>query len=175
MVICEVQQYSDLTYRVYDYGRTDVNGKPRELHMEKALEVLTFNSSAPTKSPTTSAQFTDGKKFSEELVACPYFRVTRFDIQERAHLSMRPADRFKLWVFLEGQGKSAGLLRDIRRLEDAIQGSFPISRESAGSFPLNSGATAIIPRKQQAFLSPLLEMANWDLSTNIPETSVATR
>ena len=50
MVICEVQEYSDLTYRVYDYDRTDANGKPRELHVEKALEVLTFGSARTAKS-----------------------------------------------------------------------------------------------------------------------------
>src|SRR5262245_27067094 len=42
MILCEVQQYSDLTYRVYDYGRVDGSGKPRELHIEKALEVIQF-------------------------------------------------------------------------------------------------------------------------------------
>ena len=39
MVICEVQEYSDLTYRVYDFGRVDAHGKPRELHIDKALQV----------------------------------------------------------------------------------------------------------------------------------------
>ena len=72
MVICEVQQYSDLTYRVYDYDRTDVNGKPRELHVEKALEVLTFKSSAQPK-VIPSAQLIHGKKFPDELVACALF------------------------------------------------------------------------------------------------------
>ena len=38
-LICEIQQNSNLTYRVYDYGRTDKNGNPRELHIEKALKV----------------------------------------------------------------------------------------------------------------------------------------
>src|SRR5713226_6198198 len=39
MVLCEIQEYSDLTYRVYDYGRVDATGKPRDLHVKKALEV----------------------------------------------------------------------------------------------------------------------------------------
>ena len=43
IVICEVQEYSDLTYRVYDFGRLDSSGKPRELHIEKALEVTNFD------------------------------------------------------------------------------------------------------------------------------------
>ena len=46
MIVCEVQEYSDLTYRVYDYGRVDGQGKPRELHLEKALEVTRFDGTA---------------------------------------------------------------------------------------------------------------------------------
>lgn len=43
LLICEVQQSSDVTYRVYDWNRTDKNGKQRELHKEKALEVINLN------------------------------------------------------------------------------------------------------------------------------------
>jgi len=49
MILCEVQEYSDLTYRVYDYGRVDGKGKPRELHIEKALEVMKFGAAPPAK------------------------------------------------------------------------------------------------------------------------------
>ena len=41
-LICEVQQTSNVTYRIYDYGRTDENGNPRELHVKKALDVLDY-------------------------------------------------------------------------------------------------------------------------------------
>lgn len=43
IVLCEVQQSSDVTYRVYDWNRTDKNGKPRELHKEKALDVINLS------------------------------------------------------------------------------------------------------------------------------------
>src|SRR5258707_12946595 len=43
LVVCEIQEYSDLTYRVYDFGRVDSSGKPRELHFEKALEETYFS------------------------------------------------------------------------------------------------------------------------------------
>ncbi len=42
LVLCEIQQNSDLTYRVYDYNRRDAQGRARELHVEKALEVIQF-------------------------------------------------------------------------------------------------------------------------------------
>ena len=46
-LICEIQQNSNLTYRVYDYGRTDANGNPRELHVEKALKVTKLEKYTP--------------------------------------------------------------------------------------------------------------------------------
>src|SRR6202022_4246082 len=49
MILCEVQEYSDLTYRVYDYGPVDSKGKPRELHIEKAIEEMKFGVPAPPK------------------------------------------------------------------------------------------------------------------------------
>ncbi len=42
LVLCEVQEYSDLTYRVFDYNRRDAQGRSRELHIEKALQVMRF-------------------------------------------------------------------------------------------------------------------------------------
>src|SRR5271170_1881344 len=42
MVLCEIQEHSDLTYRVYDYNRLDAKGHPRALHVEKALDVIHF-------------------------------------------------------------------------------------------------------------------------------------
>jgi mannose-6-phosphate isomerase len=151
MVICEVQQYSDLTYRIYDYDRTDANGKPRELHVEKALDVLAFNSSAQPR-VTASAQFIDGKKFSEELVACPYFLVTRFDIQERAHLSMRPADRFKLWVFLEGQGKIGWTSAGHSTVGRCYSGEFSYKQGECWFIPAEFGSYSYYPEKKTSIL-----------------------
>jgi mannose-6-phosphate isomerase len=47
VVVAEIQQSSDTTYRVYDYGRLDDAGIPRELHIAKALDVITFADDAP--------------------------------------------------------------------------------------------------------------------------------
>lgn len=50
-LIAEIQESSNLTYRMYDYNRTDKNGKPRELHIEKALEVANLKGSASPRQP----------------------------------------------------------------------------------------------------------------------------
>ena len=46
ILICEIQQNSDLTYRLYDWDRVGKDGKPRELHIDKAIDVIDFNSKA---------------------------------------------------------------------------------------------------------------------------------
>jgi len=101
MVICEVQEYSDLTYRVYDYGRVDANGKPRELHIEKALEVTKFGSRAggkvtPLPRPAASAT-------RSLLVACNFFATERWECTEKTEIKVDPA-RFELVAILEGSG-----------------------------------------------------------------------
>jgi mannose-6-phosphate isomerase len=105
MVICEVQEYSDLTYRIYDYDRHDGNGKPRELHVEKALDVMNFNSDAGGKVAPRPLLIRK-KKVGEFLVDCPYFSASTFEFGQRIHMRMipKPSERFSLWVFLEGEG-----------------------------------------------------------------------
>jgi len=105
MILCEVQQYSDLTYRVYDYGRVDAHGKPRELHIEKALEVMHFGYTKGGKiAPLTleSAQGKSERKITL-LCACPYFAAERLEFSERREFPADP-EHFQLLVILNGRG-----------------------------------------------------------------------
>lgn len=86
-LICEIQQSSNCTYRLYDYDRRDKFGNPRELHLEKALDVLNFN-----KYETV-----------EGNVSCKYFEVELIDIA--GETSMRIGkDRFVSMICLDGDG-----------------------------------------------------------------------
>ena len=57
-LIAEIQESSNLTYRLYDYGRVDKNGKPRELHIDKALDVANMKSSASPRQPMRVLKYT---------------------------------------------------------------------------------------------------------------------
>jgi mannose-6-phosphate isomerase len=93
-----------LTYRIYDYGRVDAQGKSRELHVEKALEVIDFNAKTNAK-VATHPHFIRGKKIWEDLVDCRYFSTMKFETEERIHMTgHNPSEQFSLWVFLEGEG-----------------------------------------------------------------------
>jgi len=78
ILLVEIQQNSNLTYRVFDWNRTDDHGQPRELHLEKAMEAMDFHSShAGPESPQTV--LIDGHP-REILSACPYFTAEHLQV-----------------------------------------------------------------------------------------------
>jgi mannose-6-phosphate isomerase len=102
MVICEVQEYSDLTYRIYDYDRRDASGKPRELHLEKAIAVANFGENHGGKVPRIPLPTQRGTRAI--LAACPYFAVERAEYSGLCDCSTNKA-RFELLVVLSGTGQ----------------------------------------------------------------------
>lgn len=101
MIVCEIQEYSDLTYRVYDYGRVDNSGKPRELHLRKALEVTRFEGTRSGKVPPIGLHSPDAIKYL--LAACKFFATERWECDRTTALEGDPAE-FQLLVFLKGRG-----------------------------------------------------------------------
>lgn len=96
-MICEIQQSSNCTYRLYDYDRRDKFGNPRELHLEKALDVLDFNRYKPVDFATDST--TSGTVLSR----CKYFESIVYNVQETEKISLED-DRFYSVVCINGQG-----------------------------------------------------------------------
>jgi len=76
-LVAEIQESSNITYRLYDYNRTDRSGKKRELHMDKALQVANLHSSAVPRQPMRVLRYQNGSA-SELLTRCKYFQVERF-------------------------------------------------------------------------------------------------
>lgn len=75
-LVAEIQQSSNLTYRLYDYDRTDRWGQKRELHLEKALDVAKLSSSTTPRQPLRVLKYKNGYA-SELLTRCRYFQVER--------------------------------------------------------------------------------------------------
>ena len=78
ILIAEIQQNSNTTYRVYDYGRVGADGKPRALHIDKALDVTHLGPAAPQQLPVAPVK-TDAYD-DRMLAACDYFTVHELDI-----------------------------------------------------------------------------------------------
>ena len=75
-LIAEIQESSNLTYRLYDYGRIDKNGHKRPLHVDKAMAVANLKSSASPRQPMRVLKYKNGVA-SELLTRCKYFQVER--------------------------------------------------------------------------------------------------
>lgn len=99
ILIAEIQQNSNTTYRIYDYGRVGKDGKPRELHVEKAMDVTKL---APAESyPDTPAVRENGAEI-KLLSKCEYFTTYKVDIEERAEFCADDSSFVSLLV-LEGE------------------------------------------------------------------------
>jgi mannose-6-phosphate isomerase len=98
ILLAEVQQSSDLTFRLHDWGRVGADGKPRELHLEESLECIdfTYGPGAASVPQIRSA----GEWTVEELVNCPYFRIHRHRGQGSATHAARGG--FSIVMLLSG-------------------------------------------------------------------------
>lgn len=100
IMIFEVQQNSNVTYRVYDYGRLQ-NGKPRELHIEKALDVTVRTKLRVPQNKSAAAEH-DGK-CETELVSCDIFKLSRLDVGTEAEI-VADENSFVSLVCIDGNG-----------------------------------------------------------------------
>lgn len=102
IIVAEIQQNSDLTYRVYDYDRRDSQDKTRELHVEKSLAVVRPFSEDEVNAIRFEAK--DDEDDAETLAHCRYFRVKKLDIKgERALFASD--DSFASLLCISGEGE----------------------------------------------------------------------
>jgi mannose-6-phosphate isomerase len=106
-LIAEIQQCSNLTYRLYDYNRTDRNGNRRPLHVEKGLAVANLDAMPEPRQPMRLLRYSGGTA-SELLCRCRYFHVERVlvNTEQYRDLAMFQAssDSFEIFLFLNGCG-----------------------------------------------------------------------
>lgn len=97
--VAEIQQTSDVTYRIYDYGRLGKDGKPRELHTELAREAIDY-----TVLPDYRSHYVSVKNRETELVVCPYFTTSLYDIDAPVEKDLAGLDSFLVVMCLSGSG-----------------------------------------------------------------------
>ena len=99
-LIAEIQENSNLTYRLYDYDRVGKDGKKRELHVDKAMQVANLKSSAQPRQPLRVLKYKQGVAL-EFLTRCKYFEVYRVLLNtERRQLVQYRADEVSFRVML---------------------------------------------------------------------------
>jgi len=104
IVLAEVQQSSNVTYRLYDYNRVDKNGKKRELHVAKALDVLKLDA-FDAKNGQKKVARAKSNLAQEEVCACQYFQVDKYTIKDDVQINCDNSD-FVVILCINGSGKA---------------------------------------------------------------------
>ncbi|HWP84038.1 MAG TPA: type I phosphomannose isomerase catalytic subunit [Terriglobia bacterium] len=145
ITLCEIQQNSDLTYRLYDYNRPGMDGKPRPLHLEEALAVIEPRSTGGLTTPVGWP----GRPGRTLLAACPYFATERWEVSalprtEQQDLCFAQQERgerrrLELWIALEGGAEFAsdGCREMVRAGEVLV---IPAAAETFSLRPAGRGA-----------------------------------
>lgn len=111
ILLAEIQQSSNLTYRLYDYDRVDKDGHKRPLHIDKALEVAKLSSSATPRQPMRVLKYKNGAA-SELLTRCKYFQVERMLLNTEVNRQMAEfktdSNSFHALLIVDGCGVMLG-------------------------------------------------------------------
>ena len=97
--LAEIQQTSDVTYRIYDYDRRDKDGQPRQLHIKEAAESIDFH-----VLPDYQTHYEPHQNESQLLVECPYFNTAVYDLTEPMQIDYSDLDSFIILIGLKGEG-----------------------------------------------------------------------
>ncbi len=105
ILICEIQQNSNTTYRVYDYARRGADGKLRELHVDKAIEVSKMIPSDTSDKQGKAVEIIGGTE--KRLASCKYFTTDKYEVETEIKLTSDEKSFVSLMI-LEGQGNVSG-------------------------------------------------------------------
>lgn len=97
--IAEIQQTSDITYRIYDFGRLGLDGKPRELHTELAKDAIDY-----TVLDDYRTHYSEVENSENTLVSCKYFTTSLFDLSEPVSKDIASLDSFLIVICIDGNG-----------------------------------------------------------------------
>jgi mannose-6-phosphate isomerase len=127
--IAEIQQTSNITYRIYDYNRKDANGNPRKLHTELAKDAIDYK-----VYPNYKMDYTPGKEEVRELVECPYFTTNLIEGKNGNTIRLVHEDTFVIYICLSGKLK----------LTDSENNSIELKQGETVLIPAETGRSVVL-------------------------------
>lgn len=98
VLLAEIQQTSDITYRVYDWDRQHTNGSYRELHTELALDAIDYKAHTNYKT-----DYIDASKEGSNIIDCQYFTTNNFPVKGTVYLNHKDKDSFVIYLCVDGE------------------------------------------------------------------------
>ena len=128
--LAEIQQTSDLTYRIYDYNRLGLDGKPRQLHTQEAKDAIDYRVYPEYRTP-----YVMRRDAAVELVRCPYFTTELFELTREMEIPGRAGENdFLILIGIAGQAR-------LRTAQDETV----LSAGEAILVPASDGALSALP------------------------------
>ena len=123
-LLAEIQQTSDVTYRIYDFKRKDKDGNYRQLHTKEAAECIDYHVENDYRT-----EYVPAKNQGVALVSCPYFSTAVYDLDEPMTLDYSELDSFVILIGMKGTGT--------------------ITDNEDNTLTLNAGETILVPASTQ--------------------------
>ena len=123
-LLAEIQQTSDVTYRIYDFKRKDKDGNYRQLHTKEAAECIDYHVENDYRT-----EYVPAKNQGVALVSCPYFSTAVYDLDEPMTLDYSELDSFVILIGMKGTGT--------------------ITDNEGNTLTLNAGETILVPASTQ--------------------------
>lgn len=134
--IAEIQQTSNITYRIYDFNRKDKDGRTRELHTELSKEAIDYS-----VQPDYRTAYTPRKDRPVELVTCPYFTTSVYHLSRPMTVDYSELDSFVIYICMEGsctikddRGNSVGMQAGESVLFPATTGNLEVTPDGEVKF-----------------------------------------
>jgi len=137
VLLTEIQQTSDATYRIYDWDRVDANGKGRDLHTEPALAAIDFNPQADSR-----VNYIKRPDQTVNLVACPYFTTNLLELAQPLRKNYEEIDSFVIYICLEGS----------MMLKYGGEEKITIKKGEVALIPANCWLVEVFPERKVKFL-----------------------
>ena len=105
ILIAEIQESSDMTFRLYDWGREFNPATARKMHVEEAIDVINYNAFDPTiyrKGPLWGEESQEEDHVIQNLVECPQFSVSKVRLTDSLHIYTEQFESFIVYICLEG-------------------------------------------------------------------------
>ncbi len=139
VLILEIQESSDSTYRLYDWNRVGFDGKPRPLHISKALDVINYSANREVTTPLKEKR---EYGYFSNLIRCPYFNTDLYLLQRDMQLRKHERESFEIVILTRGE--------TIMEFSD--------ENHTTGSHTLKKGETIFIPPGcKNIYLRPQIE------------------
>ena len=140
--IAEIQQTSNITYRIYDYNRKDKNGNPRELHTELAKDAIDY-----TLYPDYRTHYKAHTNATVNLADCKYFTTNLIELDTVMVRDFEEQDSFVVYICMEGSAT----------LRDSTGYEIRIHQGQTALIPANNKTVAIIPAPKAKFLEAYIK------------------